>query len=62
MEINLAHLAKEDKDCFDSWEVYGIGVLDADGILMVDYLQKEISFNWKVKVKYKSVSIYVFFE
>ena len=47
---------------FDNWEVYGLGFLDADGIPMVDYLQKDTPFDWKVKVKYKSVSLYVFLD
>ena len=59
-EITLAHPAKEDKVCFDSWEVYGLGFLDANGIVMVDYRLKDIPCDWKVKVKNKSVSIYIF--
>ena len=55
--ITLAHPAKV---WFDNWEVYGLGFLDAYGILMVDYFQKDTSCNWKVKVKYKSVSIYIY--
>ena len=41
--ISLAHPAKEDKVWFDNWEVYHLGVLDAYGILMVDYFQKDTS-------------------
>ena len=41
--ITLAHSAKEDKVWFDNMEVYGFSFLDADGILMVDYLQKDTS-------------------
>ena len=35
---------------------YGLGFLDANGIL-IDYLQNGTSFDWKVKAKYKSVSL-----
>ena len=35
----LTHI-KESKDCSISWKGYGLGFWDADGILMVDYLQK----------------------
>ena len=41
--IILAHPAKEYKVWFDNWEVYGLGFLDADVILIVDYLQKDTS-------------------
>ena len=55
-EITLVHPAKEDKVWFDNWEVFSLGFFDTDGILMADYLQKDTSCDWKVKVKYKSVS------
>ena len=52
--------AKEDTVWFDNWEVYGLGFFYSYGILMVDYFKTDTSCDWKVKVKYKSVSIYVF--
>ena len=41
--ITLAHPTTEDKVWFDNWEVYGLDILDANGILMVDYLKKDTS-------------------
>ena len=58
--ITLAQPTKEGKIWIDNGKFMALAFLDADGFLMVDYLQKDTSCNWKVKVKYKSVSIDIF--
>ena len=57
--ITLAHPAKEDKVWFDNWKVYCLCFF---GCLWYSYGRSfpKIYFKRKVKVKYKSVSIYVF--
>ena len=60
--ITLAHPPKKAKTALTAGKFMASFFFGANGILMVVDLQKDISRDWKVKVKYKSVSIYVLFE